>query len=56
MKYADLNQNRTTNYTFSYDRMLDMKASLPMSAVCGLFSVRFFVTLPPVRDLVSAAW
>jgi len=25
VKYADLHNNRLTNYTFSYDRMLDMK-------------------------------
>jgi len=25
VKYADLQNNRLTNYSFSYDRMLDMK-------------------------------
>ena len=27
IKYADLHNNRTTNYTFSYDRMLDLKGN-----------------------------
>jgi arginyl-tRNA synthetase len=27
VKYADLHNNRTTNYTFSYDRMLDLKGN-----------------------------
>ena len=27
VKYADLNQNRATNYTFSFDRMLDLKGN-----------------------------
>jgi arginyl-tRNA synthetase len=27
VKYADLQNNRTTNYTFSYDRMLDLKGN-----------------------------
>ena len=27
MKYADLHNNRTSNYTFSYDRMLDLKGN-----------------------------
>jgi arginyl-tRNA synthetase len=27
VKYADLNQNRITNYTFSFDRMLDLKGN-----------------------------
>jgi len=27
VKYADLFQNRTTNYTFSFDRMLDLKGN-----------------------------
>jgi len=27
VKYADLHNNRLTNYTFSYDRMLDMKGN-----------------------------
>jgi len=27
VKYADLQNNRLTNYSFSYDRMLDMKGN-----------------------------
>ncbi|WP_449418166.1 arginine--tRNA ligase [Phormidium nigroviride] len=27
VKYADLSQNRTSNYTFSYDKMLDLKGN-----------------------------
>jgi len=27
IKYSDLQNNRLTNYTFSYDRMLDMKGN-----------------------------
>ena len=27
VKYADLGQNRNTNYTFSFDRMLDLKGN-----------------------------
>jgi arginyl-tRNA synthetase len=30
VKYADLHNNRTTNYTFSFDRMLDLKGNTAM--------------------------
>jgi arginyl-tRNA synthetase len=36
VKYADLSQNRITNYQFSFDRMLALQGNTaPLSALCS---------------------
>ena len=34
VKYADLSQNRVSDYTFSYDRMLDLKGNTALLTCC----------------------
>lgn len=51
VKYADLHNNRLTNYMFSYDRMLDMKGN---TAVYLLYThARISTLLSRVEDQVS---
>mmetsp|Transcript_7410 Transcript_7410/g.20501 ORF Transcript_7410/g.20501 Transcript_7410/m.20501 type:complete len:133 (-) Transcript_7410:409-807(-) len=51
VKYADLHNNRLTNYVFSYDRMLDMKGN---TAVYLLYThARISTLLSRVEDQVS---
>lgn len=43
MKYADLGQNRATNYTFSYDRMLDMKGNTAVYLLYALARINSII-------------
>lgn len=47
VKYADLRQNRTTNYTFSFERMLDLKGN---TAVYLLYA---YARIKSIKDKVD---
>lgn len=57
VKYFDLKQHPTTNYVFSYDRMLDTKGSQYIMYVCigtNRMIVNYLITLHRRYGCVSA--
>ncbi|ACO68782.1 arginyl-tRNA synthetase [Micromonas commoda] len=55
VKYADLHNNRSTNYVFSYDRMLDMKGNTAVYLLYTHARISTLLSRAEDQDLTSPA-